>query len=184
MTILETLKRLLGLSPERQAGGSPFAPGQGPARLLVMRHAEKTGEKSDSHLSATGHARAEALASYLPQQFGRPDFLIAASNSKKSLRPVETIEPLAQALRLPIDAALDDEDIEELVSRLAGTPAYAGKFGVISWRHASLPGLLAALGAPKGSYPDPWPSDVYDLTFELTYAGGEAPAVRGVPQPF
>ena len=64
------------------------------ARILLMRHAEKTGDPLDPHLSADGYARAAKLAHFIPAMFGRPTFLIAASVSKHSTRCIETINPL------------------------------------------------------------------------------------------
>lgn len=166
-------------------GMPPLAPGTGPARLLIMRHAEKTGDKRDKNLSDAGWARAEELATYIPQALGKPDFLIAASNSVKSKRPKQTLEPLGAALGLDIWAELDDEEVDELVDELSRTPEWAGKFGVISWRHSDLPRLIGALGAPAGTYPDPWDSAVYDLMIEITYdAPGKTPRVRKITPPF
>lgn len=165
------------------SGQTPFAAGTGPARLLVIRHAEKTGDKRDKHLSEPGWLRAEKLATYIPQTFGKPDFLIAASNSKKSKRPFETLKPLATSTGVPIWADLDDEEISDLIDVLSRTAEWRGKFGIISWRHASLPPLIAALGAPEGTFPDPWNSDTYDLSIEIVYAD-TTPAVRQIKQPF
>lgn len=182
MRFISWLKRLIFGHP-KHPGISPFAPGKGPARLLVLRHAEKTGDKRDKHLSGPGWERAEKLAAYLPQKFGKPDFLIAASNSQKSKRPVETLEPLAKALGLSIEASLDDEEITELLQFLEEDARFAGRFGIISWRHANLGPLIAALGAPSGSAPEQWDPAVYDLIIDVTFGPG-APAVRQIKQPF
>lgn len=183
MSLFNWVLQRLGLG--RRAGVSPFAPGTGPARLLIMRHGEKTGDKRDKDLSEAGWARAKKLATYIPQSLGKPDFLIAASNSVKSKRPKQTLEPLAQALGLDIWAALDDEDVDPLIAALTKERAWAGKFGVISWRHSDLPRLIGALGAPLGSYPDPWDSAEYALLIEITYGAAElAPRVRNISPPF
>ena len=65
------------------------------ARILLMRHAEKTGDPMDPHLSLDGYARAAKLADFIPATFGIPQFLIATSISKHSVRPIETLEPLS-----------------------------------------------------------------------------------------
>lgn len=182
--LLDWLKRSIFGRPRTPPGVSPFAAGTGPERLLIMRHAEKTGEKSDRHLSAAGQQRAEKLASYIPQQFGTPDFLMAAANSKRSRRPRETLEPLASVFGLEIFDQFDDEDVDPLVEFLGSDPIYAGAFGVISWRHSDIPQLMAALGAPDGSYPDPWPEAEYALILEITYAADASPRVRKIQQPF
>lgn len=176
---------LRGIFAGRAQGISPFAPGTGPSRLLIMRHAEKTGDKRDKDLSDAGWARAEKLATYIPQALGKPDFLVAASNSVKSKRPKQTLEPLGEALGLEIWADLDDEEVDQLISVLAGKPEWRGKFGVVSWRHSDLPRLIGSLGAPDGSYPDPWDSAVYDLIVEVAYdRGSNTPRVRQITPPF
>jgi hypothetical protein len=59
-------------------------------KLLVMRHAEKSDDPNDPHLTPPGLLRAEGLATFIPQEFGKPDYLFAASISKHSARPYET----------------------------------------------------------------------------------------------
>lgn len=181
-SLLNWLLERFGLA-RRQQGASPFPPGQGPARLLILRHAEKTGDKRDRSLSPAGWARAEKLATYIPKTFGKPDFLIAAASGKKSDRPHDTLVPLAKALSLPIHDDLDDEDVEAQIEALAQTPQWRGKLGVVSWRHSDLPHLIAALGAPDGSYPDPWGEALYDPIIEMRFTGN-VPQVRLVKQPF
>jgi hypothetical protein len=184
MNIIDWLKRLL-LGPSRPpAGTSPFAPGSGPSRLLIMRHGEKTGDNFDPHLSAQGQQRAERLVTYISQTFGRPDFLIAAKSSKKSLRPYDTLRPLADALGLTIKEKFDDDETDALVEHMGASENYAGKSGVIAWRHGNIPSLLAALGAPDGSYPQPWDDRVFDLIIEMTFVEGTAPRLRQITEPF
>lgn len=182
MSIIAWLKDLLGLG-RRPQGVSPFAAGTGPARLLIMRHAEKTGDKRDRSLSQAGWARAEKLVTYIPQTFAKPDFLIAAASGKKSDRPYDTLAPLAKALGLPIIDDLDDEEVDALVEMLK-EPEFKGKFGVISWRHSDLPRLIGALGAPSGSFPSDWDDTLYDVVYELAFTGEATPGVRRIQEPF
>lgn len=67
-----------------------------------MRHAlpqrvETTGAAADPRLSETGHAQAERLAAYLGTE------QIAAVYSSPLRRAIETMEPLAARLGLPIE---------------------------------------------------------------------------------
>jgi hypothetical protein len=184
MNIFAWLKRLLFGTPRTPPGTSPFAPGCGPARLIIMRHAEKTGDNSDRHLSLPGQKRAEQLATYIPQQFGTPDFLFAAKSSKKSQRPYDTIAPLANALGLKINETFDDDETDALVDHLGQSDKYNGKSGVISWRHSDIPALMAALGAPDASFPQAWDPAVFNLILDISFRDGTSPKVRQVIEPF
>ena len=162
----------------RRRGVSPFAAGAGPMRLVVMRHGEKTGDKAERHLSPAGQKRAEALVDYIPRKFGRPDFLLAAGRNPHSDRPVDMLKPLASALGLAIIDHLQDENAGGVVDLLS-EPRFAGQLGVVSWRHSDIPRLLAALGAPDGTYPRPWPEDEYGVLIEIVYRGeGARPDIK------
>ncbi len=178
MGLLQWIKRLFVQAPQPPPGApqpprgaSPFPPGTGPSRVIVMRHAEKSGDKRDPHLSLAGRRRAEGLVQYIPETFGQPQFLIAARTSSRSRRPVETLEPLAAALALEVRAKFNDTDSASLIGTLRGKKRYRGKLCVISWRHSELPALLAALGAPPDTFPKPWDETDYTTIIEVTYPG-------------
>ena len=82
--LLVSLAVLLG---RRRTAPSPAQIWTGPSRILIMRHAEKTGELDDIHLSKAGLRRAERLASYIPETFCKPDFIFAAARSRRSRAP-------------------------------------------------------------------------------------------------
>jgi hypothetical protein len=179
MGLFQWFKRLFTGAPKPTSGVSPFPPGTGPSRLIVLRHAEKTGDKRDPHLSLPGKRRAEQIVNYIPATFGQPQFLIAARTSNRSRRPVETLEPLAAALALEVWAKIDDDDSDELIDTLRDKQRYSGKIGVICWRHSELPGLLAELGAAPEAFPNPWDDNDYITIIDVTFPGnGEAKATR------
>jgi phosphohistidine phosphatase SixA len=158
----------------------------GPKRILLMRHADKTDDAQDEDLSEAGQARAEHLATYIPQTFGNPDFIIASAHSKHSNRSKETVEPLAHALGMKVQHDLEKDEFEDLVEEIFNNPDYKGKTVVICWHHGKLPAIAALLGAPAGSYPDPWPDDAYNLILDLQYDpnSGSVPTVNRVIEPF
>ncbi|HUD83961.1 MAG TPA: hypothetical protein VMQ67_10685, partial [Candidatus Saccharimonadales bacterium] len=83
----------------RTASGEDFA-GLKDAVVLVIRHAEKP--ENGKALSPEGVERAKAYVHYFQsfQVYGKPlklDSLFAASDSKKSIRPRLTLEPLSRA---------------------------------------------------------------------------------------
>jgi hypothetical protein len=168
-----------GAPTELPSGLSPFPPGTGPSRLIVLRHSEKSGDRRDPHLSLPGRRRAEQLVDYIPATFGQPQFLVAARTSNRSRRPVETLEPLAAALALEVRAKFDDDEPAALIATLRDKQRHRGKIGVICWRHSELPRLVAALGAARGTFPDPWDENDYTTIIDVTFpANGEARAKR------
>lgn len=154
-------------------------------RILLMRHAEKTGDPMDPHLSSDGYARAARLADYIPTTFGRPTFLIAASESKHSTRCIETIKPLSAKTGISIDATFADQDYGALSHQLLSLPQYAADdvLIVLCWHHGNIPSMANALRAPKGSYPDPWDAQVFNKIIVLKYSGS-IPKVELSAEPF
>jgi phosphohistidine phosphatase SixA len=152
-----------------------------PATIVLMRHAEKTGEEGDRGLSEAGVARAERLATWIPETFGQPDFLIAAADSPKSERSNLTLKPLAREIGLEIDDVVANADFKALAKRLLADPRYKGKLVVVCWHQGKLPKLAKALGAPKGSYPDKWGREVFDRVLCLEYT---QPTIEELRQPF
>ena len=150
---------------------SPFPPGTGPARLLVMRHAEKTGDDGDPRLSSKGAERAQRLADYIPQTFGGIDFIFAARDSKKSMRPRETVEPLAKALGLEIDGRFDDEEPSRKSSGRWPKPLMLARPAPLMAALRTA-GPDRALGAPDGSFPILAVKAVFDSIVEIVYGAG------------
>jgi hypothetical protein len=175
-----------------------------PQQILIIRHAEKTGEKGDIHLSKQGQERAEVLfqlfvaAKDRPETFATPDFIFAASNEKDSQRPVETVTPLAMKLKLPIidtyesklPASLIDKDSKAkpakgpgmlgLRDEVFGTPKYFGKTILVSWRHGTISKLATTLKATK--VPAKWEDDVFDRVWQITYDDQGNATFRDRPQ--
>src|SRR6202047_3170211 len=156
------------------------------ARILLMRHAEKTGDPMDPHLSQDGYARAAKLAEFIPATFGIPQFLIATSISKHSVRPIETLEPLSPKSGVTVDATYDDQDYSALASQLLSDPRYAdaGALIVVCWHHGNIPSMAHALRAKLGSYPDPWDADVFNQILVLSYLDDREPKIDSLIEPF
>jgi hypothetical protein len=180
----------IGFSPNKApAEGEPGKTLSYPQRILIIRHAEKTGDKADIHLSKEGKERAEALDQLFVASkdrlhpFPKPDFIFAATAHMDSQRPVETVTPLARKLKLPIidkydskspTAKSDDkekkpkkEGMLELRDELFGSPKYAGKTILIAWRHRTIGELARTLKAAKA--PATWEDKVFDRVWEIVY---------------
>jgi len=157
-------------------------------RLLIIRHGEKPGDPAVDaptdgiNLSTKGYERAGALAPYVHATFGAPDFLFATKESKHSNRPVETITPLAKAIKLDIDDEFADNEYDKLAAKLQSDNKYAGKQILICWHHGTIPELVTALGytPPVGH----WPPASFDRVWviENTDATGATAPVQNVAQ--
>lgn len=172
------------LAKERKDSSSPkaFHEELHNATILLMRHAEKPDAPGDRDLSPEGLARAQALATYIPEHFGRkPDYLFAAADSANSARPRETLEPLSKMIGVPIDSSIDDKNYKQLANKL-DDPQFDGKLVVIAWHHGKIPQLAASLGAPEGSYPNPWDGNVFNHIIELDYDENGIPKVKDITE--
>jgi hypothetical protein len=136
-----------------------------PKQIYLIRHGEKTGDKSDIHLNPRGKERAAALPKLFPSRFDPPDVLFASHQSAHSNREVETLRPLAQALRVPIDDSFADEDYARLAQRLLS--GYPGKTILVCWHHRNLPALAAAVGVKNP--PSPWPENQFDRLWRISF---------------
>jgi hypothetical protein len=167
-----------------QAPAQQAATAAPPATILLMRHAEKlTDGRID--LAPAGFARAKDLpelflgssAGFAPK-FPRPDVLFATHQSKHSNRPFETLEPLSQALNLPINTDFADDDYASL-AKLLLSGKYAGKVVLVAWHHGTLAQFAAALGVEP--QPAPWPSTQFDRVWRIDWHDGK-PTLKDLPQ--
>jgi hypothetical protein len=167
---------LLGLTDCRSVPAQGVPPQESPglkdAVVLVIRHAEKPDVGSD--LSAEGVERAKAYVHYfetlqVDSNALKLDALFAAHDTKHSIRPRLTMEPLSQALGIPLDTTFKDKEPEALARELESKPH--GKNILICWHHEQIPDLLRALGAdPDALLPEGrWPGHVYGWVIELRY---------------
>jgi hypothetical protein len=175
-----------------------------PQCILLIRHAEKTGDKTDIHLSKQGTERALVLDQLFvaskdrPVPFPTPDFIFAASHHKDSQRPVETVTPLARKLKLTINDRYDSklpaapdpnndkekaakkERMQELRDEIFGSPKYFGKTILIAWRHSTISELAKTLKASK--VPSKWEDNVFDRIWQITYDDQGNATFRDLPQ--
>jgi hypothetical protein len=140
--------------------------------VLIIRHAEKPD--SGAGLTPAGEARAQAYVGYfehfsLNGQPMRPDWLVAAADSKQSMRPRLTIEPLSQALNLPIDDRFSDKQAKDLADALRSENH--GSIVLICWHHGEIPKLIHELGADAAALiaGDKWPPSVFGWVVVLHY---------------
>jgi hypothetical protein len=145
------------------------------ATLLLIRHAEKSGNAQDPTLTAAGQARAQAYVAYFgnlmldSKPVPPPSFLIAAADSKDSIRSRLTLTPLSQALGLPIDVTVEDHAYPELSRRLLEDSRYDQVTSLVCWHHRQIQALAKALGASAQTPLDAWPDDIFGWLLRLDY---------------
>jgi hypothetical protein len=150
-----------------------------PQLILIIRHAEKTGEKTDIHLSAQGKERAAVLYQLFVtsksqlEPFPVPDFIFAATKHKDSQRPVETVTPYATKLKLPVNDKYNNKlaapgpGMRELRDEIFGQPKYFGKIILVAWRHSTIPALAKTFNVSNA--PAKWEDNVFDRVWQISY---------------
>jgi hypothetical protein len=156
-----------------------------PARILVIRHAEEPSEGNS--LSQKGRERAGALPYYFLEtlaliKYGTPVAIFAMNPSAAdpSQRSVQTITPLAQMLKLPIQTQYTLKQERELAEHILTNLQYDGKTVVVCWEHVLLPDLVYHLGIQPR--PNPYPDSRNDLTWIVTYGDAKTPTLKVKPQ--
>ena len=150
-----------------------------PAMVMIIRHAEKPlGDSKNGNLSPEGFKRAQAIPWLFLQQpgstrlprFPRPDALFATDVSGHSERPLETITPLAQVLKLHVNHDYSDAEVGPLAKEVT-SGKYAGKVVLIAWHHSEIPRLAKAFGVKNA--PKTWDDTVFDKVWLIDWSSGE-----------
>jgi broad specificity phosphatase PhoE len=148
-----------------------------PAQVILFRHAEKPYPVEGAHLSEQGYARARSWAPFFERdpesiRFGKIVALYAMKpkDQEGSVRAIETLEPTAQLLNLPIHSNFFRDEINSLVREIFTEPAYDRGTVLICWEHKVIPEIAHALGAK--SAPERWDGSVYDQVWFLNMSSG------------
>ncbi len=159
--------------------GLALSAGAQPARIIVIRHAEKTENPDDPHLSVEGQVRAERLVRWLAQgkvlgTNGPPAALFAPSPGRRgySVRCLETLQPTARKLGVPVHALYRQTDYDLQAQHLLRDKSLRGKNVVVCWPHEYLPHLAAALGISPP--PPKWKSEDFESAYVITFPKGRA----------
>ncbi|MHB2025620.1 MAG: hypothetical protein ACYCPQ_03130 [Elusimicrobiota bacterium] len=164
-----------------QAAGINLAP----AQIIIIRHGEKP--ETGNTLSPRGRLRAQALVGFFKKnpavtRFGPPAAIYAmAPNSEDgSLRPIETVTPLAQSLGLPINENFHKKDLPGLAEDIMKNPSCAGRMVLVCWEHHMIPKLARQLG--WDSAPQSWPGSVFDRAWILNFTGERVSSFQNIPE--
>jgi hypothetical protein len=164
------------------------------AKIMLIRHAEKpngdggpglmpNGVENPRALTLTGWKRANALVGLfnppdgaLPRPpLARPKSLFASGSD--SLRPKQTLAPLATALNLSIRTFLKGQE-PELVAAVKASEDPV----LISWQHEALPTIAGLIRGGADGVPPSWPGHVYDLVWVLDLQPSGAWSFTQVPE--
>ena len=152
-----------------------------PAQVIIIRHAEKPAEGSE--LSLSGREQAAALVPYFLEtpevlEFKTPVAIFAQDPKKEtsSLRSIETVGPLADALHLKIDKDYLRDDYAKMVEEIKHRKEYDGRTVLICWEHKVIPEIAKAFGVEDA--PTKWPGAVFDQTWVITLKENKAPVLK------
>ena len=156
-----------------------------PAEVILIRHAEKPETGND--LTLRGRERAAALVPYFLET---PELLEAKTpvaiyaqrpkNATSSIRSIETVRPLANALHLKINDSFVRDEFQQMVEEIRHKPEYEGHTVLICWEHKVIPEIAAKLGAENA--PKSWPDATYDRTWIVKFQGDKKTTCSDVPQ--
>lgn len=166
-----------------------------PAEVLIIRHAEKPNAslvsgKDGRDLSPRGYERANALVNLFTTdprllEFGVPVAIYAGAPKKPdtgSLRPLETIQPIAKQLGLTPLSDFISDDFASMVSEVMTKSEYVGKTVLISWAHSQIPDMATEFGANKDEVPA-WDGSVFDRVWKMKFdATGAVTDFENLPQ--
>jgi hypothetical protein len=143
-----------------------------PSQVLIIRHGEKTGEGNS--LSLKGKERAAALIPFFMEtkEFltnGTPAaiYAVQSSDQNPSQRPVETVQSLADKLKITLNTKYVQDNYKKMVDEIKSDPTYHGKTVLICWEHTVIPEIARAFGALQT--PGRWSSEAYDRVWKINF---------------
>ncbi len=164
---------LLGVTGCQSSGSSVSTH---PARIVIIRHAEKPADERNPHLSERGRLHALEWAKLISSPSGPlggkvPAALFAPHPTEKriSIRPIETLQPLAEKSRKPVLTPFSAAEVGKLADTVRRE--YGGQDVVICWVHEFLPDLVRALGV--AAVPQ-WKGKDFDSVWEIEFPAGRA----------
>lgn len=169
-----------------------------PQTILIIRHAEKpedgaaagvdaTGAPDPKSLTPRGWQRAGAWAELFAPSLGQPSalprptaFYASAPTShheirdegvgSKSRRPVETITPLSEKLKLPIDQTFEKGQEAELAEAISSQDGVV----LVCWQHEDIAAIANALKPPHG-VPANWLDTCFNVIYRFDRPDGTSP---------
>jgi broad specificity phosphatase PhoE len=163
-------------------------------KIMLIRHAEKpngdgahglmpNGVENPRALTLAGWKRANALVGLFNPADGaspkpplaKPRSLFASGS--ESLRPKQTIAPLATALNLSVRSFLKGQEPQLVAAvKAAEDPV------LISWQHEAIPEIANLIRGGSEGVPPRWPSSRFDLVWMFDLQASGAWSFSQVPE--
>ena len=156
-----------------------------PFQVILIRHAEKPVSGGNT-LSMQGRQRAAALAPFfinnpLFSMYGLPAaiFAQAPKHINDSVRPIETVTPLANALNQTINTGYFRDQHKECAKEILTNSAYNEKMVLCCFEHQAVRSLAKNLGID--TVPS-WPKTVYDWVWMINFDSKGNASLQIIPQ--
>jgi hypothetical protein len=169
--------------PKKDNDGGRHLSIQGSARAAAL---PSLFAPAQPQLSCALHHKAEEFFGHYPPvpikgtapRFTSPNHIFATQASKDSKRPIDTVTPLATALKVPLNDGFADNEasIKKMTDAILND--YPGDIILVCWHHGKIPDIAKALGI---SSPPKWDGKVFDRVWQITFPKGKA-ALRDLPQ--
>ena len=150
-------------------------------KIMVIRHAEKptkdidgvsfNGKRECESLTVRGWQRAGALVAFFAPAnnsfndpaLTRPQYLYASKPTKRngSLRPYETITPLAEKLAIRINSNFQKNETERMLEEVFLCSGVV----LISWQQEFIPAIANYIMRSNTATPQNWPDDRFDMVW-------------------
>jgi broad specificity phosphatase PhoE len=159
------------------------------SKIMVIRHGEKPngsggvmpdGSVNPEALTPTGWQRAGALVGlFVPSAGHFADTSLATPRTvyasdvgrhSKSLRPQQTVTPLAAKLGLSVNTDHpkgDEAALVQAATTIGGTV-------LIAWEHEAIPAIAELLLGSNQKVPQHWPDDRFDLVWVFDRPDGHS----------
>lgn len=165
-----------------------------PAQVILIRHAEKP--EYGNELSEKGYKRAEALVNFFRTApavtgYGTPVaiYAMAPKNEDSSVRAIQTVKPLANALAITLNTGFTRGQAHKLVADIMENPKYTGRMVLVCWQHGHLTDIVRELAeySPYGpaapvALPAAWPDSSFDRAWIIDLYRGRVLSFKDVPQ--
>jgi hypothetical protein len=117
----------------------------------------------------------------LMNQYGPPVVIFAQApkNATDSVRPIETVTPLAIALNMTINTSFCRDQHKECAQEILMNPNYADKMVLCCFEHQTVVKLARNLGVPIVPM---WPKHVYDWVWIINFDSKGNASLQIVPQ--